>query len=117
MLDVARTYYTPAEIEAFVDVLADAGGTFLHLHLSDDQNVGIESAVLGQTLDSASVDDAELDDPVYGFTGSSIWKYMSSYCEMATARVSCAQLHSSRAKRGRSPSESPTKRSTCSSAA
>ena len=68
MLDVARTYYTPAEIEAFVDVLADAGGTFLHLHLSDDQNVGIESAVLGQTLDSASVDDAELDDPVYTST-------------------------------------------------
>lgn len=63
MLDVARTYYAPSEIEAFVDVLADSGGSFLHLHLSDDQNVGIESAVLGQ-----SVADAELDGEVYTST-------------------------------------------------
>jgi len=53
MLDVARTYYTPSELEAFIDVLADSGGTFLHLHLTDDHNVGIESRVLGQTLDAA----------------------------------------------------------------
>ena len=66
MLDVARTYYTPSEIEAFIDVLADSGGTFLHLHLSDDDNVGIESAVLGQTLaDSELVDGAYLS-PITG---------------------------------------------------
>jgi hexosaminidase len=60
MLDVARTYYSPDEIEGFIDVLAEGGGTFLHLHLSDDQNVGIESEVLGQT-----VADAELSNGVY----------------------------------------------------
>jgi hexosaminidase len=60
MLDVARTFYTPAEIEGFIDVLAESGGTFLHLHLSDDHNVGIESPVLGQTLA-----EAELSGGVY----------------------------------------------------
>lgn len=60
MLDVARAYYPVALIERYIDLLADHGGRFLHLHLTDDQNVGIESAVLGQTLA-----DADLHDGVY----------------------------------------------------
>jgi hexosaminidase len=60
MLDVARAYYPVALVERYVDLLADHGGRFLHLHLTDDQNVGIESDVLGQTLA-----DADLEDGVY----------------------------------------------------
>ncbi|MGV8885035.1 MAG: family 20 glycosylhydrolase [Microbacteriaceae bacterium] len=53
MLDVARTYYPVDVIEGFIDVLEENGGDFLHLHLTDDENVGIESAVLGQTRENA----------------------------------------------------------------
>ncbi len=56
MLDVARAYYPVALIKRYIDLLADDGGRFLHLHLTDDQNVGIESAVLGQTLANADLD-------------------------------------------------------------
>jgi hexosaminidase len=55
MLDVARAYYPVALIKRYVDLLADNGGRFLHLHLTDDQNVGIESAVLGQTPANADL--------------------------------------------------------------
>lgn len=60
MLDVARAYYPVALIKRYIDLLDDNGGRFLHLHLTDDQNVGIESTVLGQTLANA-----ELDHGVY----------------------------------------------------
>lgn len=56
MLDVARAYYPVALIKRYIDLLADDGGRFLHLHLTDDQNVGIESKVLGQTLANADLD-------------------------------------------------------------
>lgn len=60
MLDVARAYYPVALIKRYIDLIAGNGGHFLHLHLTDDQNVGIESKVLGQTRA-----DADLDDGVY----------------------------------------------------
>jgi hexosaminidase len=56
MLDVARAYYPVALIKQYIDLLAEHGGRFLHLHLTDDQNVGIESAVLGQTPANADLD-------------------------------------------------------------
>lgn len=56
MLDVARAYYPVALIKRYIDLLDDNGGRFLHLHLTDDQNVGIESTVLGQTLANADLD-------------------------------------------------------------
>lgn len=56
MLDVARAYYPVALIKRYIDLLDDNGGRFLHLHLTDDQNVGIESKVLGQTLANADLD-------------------------------------------------------------
>lgn len=55
MLDVARAYYPVALIEGYIDLLAQNGGNFLHLHLTDDQNVGIESQVLGQTTANADL--------------------------------------------------------------
>ncbi|MBT1545966.1 family 20 glycosylhydrolase [Curtobacterium aurantiacum] len=57
MLDVARAYYPVALIKQYIDLLADDGGRFLHLHLTDDQNVGIESTVLGQIPANADLDD------------------------------------------------------------
>ncbi|WP_181429056.1 family 20 glycosylhydrolase [Curtobacterium sp. MCSS17_008] len=66
MLDVARAYYPVALIERYIDLLADNGGTFLHLHLTDDQNVGIESDVLGQTLAGADLEDGVWTSRVTG---------------------------------------------------
>ena len=66
MLDVARAYYSVALIEGYVDLLADNGGSFLHLHLTDDQNVGIESEVLGQTLENADLTDGVYTSRVTG---------------------------------------------------
>ncbi|MEK6311223.1 MAG: family 20 glycosylhydrolase [Curtobacterium sp.] len=66
MLDVARAYYRPSLIEQYVDLLAAHGGRFLHLHLTDDQNVGIESAVLGQTTANADLHDGVYTSRVTG---------------------------------------------------
>ncbi len=66
MLDVARAYYPVPLIEQYVDLLADHGGRFLHLHLTDDQNVGIESAVLGQTTANADLEDGVWTSRVTG---------------------------------------------------
>jgi len=66
MLDVARAYYPVALIKEYVDLLADNGGSFVHLHLSDDQNVGIESEVLGQTLANADLDNGVYTSRVTG---------------------------------------------------
>ncbi|MDO5091703.1 MAG: family 20 glycosylhydrolase, partial [Cardiobacteriaceae bacterium] len=53
-LDIARHFYPLATLKAFIDTLADAGGTFLHLHLSDNENYALESAHLGQTTANAT---------------------------------------------------------------
>ncbi|ROQ39480.1 glycosyl hydrolase family 20 [Frondihabitans sp. PhB188] len=66
MLDVARAYYPVALIKKYIDLLAANGGRFLHLHLTDDQNVGIESRVLGQTLANADLDDGVYTSRVTG---------------------------------------------------
>lgn len=66
MLDVARSYYRPSLIERYIDLLAAHGGRFLHLHLTDDQNVGIESAVLGQTPANADRRDGVYTSRVTG---------------------------------------------------
>ena len=66
MLDVARAYYPVALIEGYIDLLANNGGSFLHLHLTDDQNVGIESEVLGQILADADVDNGVYTSRVTG---------------------------------------------------
>ncbi|MGN6407542.1 MAG: family 20 glycosylhydrolase [Curtobacterium sp.] len=66
MLDVARAYYPVPLIERYIDLLAVHGGRFLHLHLTDDQNVGIESAVLGQTPANATLHDGVWTSRVTG---------------------------------------------------
>ncbi|WP_245204237.1 beta-N-acetylhexosaminidase [Kitasatospora sp. RG8] len=42
MLDVARHFFTPAEVRGYIDRLALYKVNFLHLHLSDDQGWRIE---------------------------------------------------------------------------
>ncbi|MBF0804347.1 family 20 glycosylhydrolase [Neisseria sp. 19428wB4_WF04] len=56
MLDTARRFYSAGEIRQFIDMLAAAGGQFLHLHFSDDENYALESPLLGQTTASARRD-------------------------------------------------------------
>ena len=85
MLDVARTFYSPSELEEAVDLIADSGGTFLHLHLTDDHNVGIESAVLGQTIDDATLDGEVYTSTITGRPFLSVAQ-ARSLAEYATAR-------------------------------
>ena len=55
LLDIARHFYTPATIQKFIDDIADAGGTFLHLHASNTENYALESTLLGQTAANATL--------------------------------------------------------------
>lgn len=53
ILDCARRYYSVHAIERYIDLLAEHPHAFLQLHLTDDENVGIECALLGQTAKTA----------------------------------------------------------------
>ncbi|MGT2666558.1 family 20 glycosylhydrolase [Streptococcus rifensis] len=52
LLDVARRYYSIGSIRNYIDHIAENGGHFLHLHLTDD-NYGIESHLLNQKAEDA----------------------------------------------------------------
>ncbi|WP_373741925.1 family 20 glycosylhydrolase [Neisseria sp.] len=58
-MDIARNYYTVKEIKQYIDTISTNigknNGGFLHLHISDNENYGVESKVLGQTVGSANV--------------------------------------------------------------
>ena len=66
MLDVARRYYTVDEIKQYVDILATNKKSTLQLHLSDDENVGIESTYLDQTVENATYENGVYTNPVTG---------------------------------------------------
>lgn len=51
VLDVARTYYTVGEIKSYVNMLSRHDNSYLQLHFTDDENVGIECRYLEQTAD------------------------------------------------------------------
>lgn len=53
IFDCARRYYSVACIKRLIDTLTGHEGAFLQLHLSDNENVGVECALLGQTADRA----------------------------------------------------------------
>lgn len=55
-LDLARQYYSVQVIKKFIDNISSSGGNFLHLHISDDENYGIESEILGQTTAEAKLE-------------------------------------------------------------
>ena len=54
MLDVARRYYTVDEIKQYVDILSVNKNSTLQIHFTDDENVGIESVYLDQTVSNAT---------------------------------------------------------------
>ncbi|MBO6047869.1 MAG: family 20 glycosylhydrolase [Erysipelotrichaceae bacterium] len=54
-LDCARRYYPVQTIKQLIDTLAGNHHSFLQLHLSDDQNVGVECALLGQTVKTSEL--------------------------------------------------------------
>lgn len=55
-VDVARRYYSPDSLKRMVDVVARSGGDYVQLHVCDDQNYGVESHLLGQTVKTARKD-------------------------------------------------------------
>ena len=66
-LDCARRYYSVATIIQLIDVLTENGGSFLQLHLTDNQNVGVECNLLGQTANRAvKLTDGSYQNPQTG---------------------------------------------------
>ena len=55
MLDTARHFYPVDVMKSYIDTIAASGGTFLHLHFSDDENYALESPLLGQRAADAVV--------------------------------------------------------------
>lgn len=58
LLDVARKFHSAADIWELIGQVKAAGGAYIQLHLSDDENYALESALLGQTADESSKDAA-----------------------------------------------------------
>lgn len=52
-LDCARKYYSVDDIKKYIRLLSGGSAPFIQLHLSDDQNVGIECSYLKQTVKNA----------------------------------------------------------------
>jgi len=66
MLDVARRYHTVDEIKKYIDALSVNSNSTLQLHLTDDQNVGIECTLLDQTVATATYSNGVYTNPVTG---------------------------------------------------
>ena len=64
MLDVARRYYTVDEIKKYIDALSLHDNSTLQLHLTDDENVGIECTYLDQTKENATVSNGIYTNPI-----------------------------------------------------
>ena len=56
-LDIARKFYGPRAIERLIDQVSEGGGSYVQLHLSDDENVAIELDTLGQTTENSQLKD------------------------------------------------------------
>ena len=48
VLDASRTYYTVSEIKNYVNMLSKYDDSYLQMHFTDDERVGIECKYLGQ---------------------------------------------------------------------
>ena len=55
LVDCARHYYPQETLKRLIDVLSEHDDAFLQLHLTDNENVGVECAYLGQTAESAEL--------------------------------------------------------------
>jgi hexosaminidase len=54
LLDCSRTYYNPSVIKKYIDLLKKDKGTYLQLHLNDNERYGVESDVLNQKTSNAT---------------------------------------------------------------
>lgn len=52
-LDCARRYYSVADLKEYIRLVSGSGESFLQLHLTDNENVGVECLFLGQTVKNA----------------------------------------------------------------
>ena len=66
MLDVARKYYTVDEIKQYIDCLSGYDRTYIQLHFTDDENVGIECTYLDQNKDNATESNGIYTNPATG---------------------------------------------------
>ncbi len=66
MLDVARKYYTVDEIKQYIDCLSGYDRTYIQMHFTDDENVGIECTYLDQTKDNATESNGIYTNPATG---------------------------------------------------
>ena len=53
-LDCARHYYSTDDLKEYIDLLGEKSDSFLQLHFTDNENVGIECDNLGQTQERAA---------------------------------------------------------------
>ncbi len=66
-LDCARRYHTVAEIKKYIDLLSAKENSFFQLHLTDNENAGIESVFLNQKAESAILHaDGSYENPATG---------------------------------------------------
>ncbi len=86
-LDIARRYWSPASIMTLIKLVADTGGNSLHLHASDDQAYGLESALLGQTVAKAQLVGTKYTNPRTGKAFLSRAQLTSLIAYAATRRV------------------------------
>lgn len=54
-LDISRKFYKTEVIKQFIDDLSNYPNSFLQLHMSDNQNLAVEMATVGQTTDKNAV--------------------------------------------------------------
>lgn len=54
-LDISRKFYKTEVIKQFIDNLSNYPNSFLQLHMSDNQNLAVEMATVGQTTDKNAV--------------------------------------------------------------
>lgn len=66
LLDVGRKYYTVDEIKQYIDCLSSYERTYIQMHFTDDENVGIECAYLDQTKTNATENDGVYTNPATG---------------------------------------------------
>ena len=66
LLDVGRKYYTVDEIKQYIDCLSNYERTYIQMHFTDDENVGIECAYLDQTKANATENDGVYTNPATG---------------------------------------------------
>lgn len=66
LLDVGRKYYTVDEIKQYIDCLSSYERTYIQMHFTDNENVGIECAYLDQTKANATESNGIYTNPATG---------------------------------------------------